>query len=111
MKKKVVGDSETLGPNSIALKNRLKNRSKFRSKIPPAAWRNGGGGDLDRFFVRIFDRFFKASELGPRLSFYKVNGLSAGFDFLKKMSQIFFLGHGQAQVRAQPGFQAQPGLQ
>ena len=32
------------------------------------------------------------------------------FDFLKKKCEIFF-GHGQAQVRAQPGFQAQPGLQ
>ena len=33
------------------------------------------------------------------------------FDILKKKFEIFFLGHGQAQVRAQPGFQAQPGLQ
>ena len=31
--------------------------------------------------------------------------------FFEKKIEILYFCHGQAQVRAQPGFQAQPGLQ
>ena len=64
-----------LGPNSIALKNRLKNRSKIRSKIRSAVQRRRRRRrHLDRFFVRILDRFFKAIELGPRVSPTQLKG-------------------------------------
>ena len=40
-----------------------------------------------------------------------VNGHSGAFDFFEKEFINFSLGQGLGQVQAQPGFQAQPGLQ